>query len=185
MCAHIYYRLESVHIYTTRLHMCTYICKVWVCAHVYDMFECVYTYIWQVWVCVQIYMVGLSMCAHIYGRFVHVHIYTADLCVCARVTAPVMPSKDHVPCCIRGCLLSQFGSVWKCAQLLHCPGVRSPEHHRPELSQGLSYTRVGKGTENSTTHSASRVRKNQGLRVWAVLVQEKLRQSSKQLRLNI
>ena len=126
------------------------------------------------------------MCAHIYGRFIHVHLYTADLCVCVHMCHSSSYAEQRSCPLLRERLLTV--SVWlglRLCTVAALPRGENPEHHRPELSQGLSYTRVGKGTENSTTHSASRVRQNQGLRVGAVFVQEKLRQSSKRLRLNI
>lgn len=109
MCLYIWQVWLCVHIYITGLRVCTYIWKIWVCAHIYDKLAYVHIYleglsmctcIWYVWVCVQIHMAGLSMCAHIYIWKVCTcaHIYSRFVYVCTCVTAPVTPSKDHVPC---------------------------------------------------------------------------------------
>lgn len=144
MCLYIWQVWLCVHIYITGLRVCTYIWKIWVCAHIYDKLAYVHIYleglsvctcIWYVWVCVQIHMAGFHI--YIYGRFVRVHIYTADLCMCPHVSQlQLHRAKIMSLATWRGCLLSRFGLVWKCAQLLRCPGVRSPEHHRAVLHQG-------------------------------------------------
>lgn len=137
VCAHIYYRLESVHIYMEDLSVCTYIWQACICAHIFGRFEYVHMYMICLSVCTDTHGRLKYVCTYIYGRFVRVHIYTADLCMCAHVSQlQLHRAKIMSLATWRGCLLSRFGLVWKCAQLLHCPGVRSPEHHRAVLHQG-------------------------------------------------